>query len=841
VCALTLGLGHSGNGGHTYLKLDAKEFAEDEAVKNLVRRHLLVIDALYTTTDVAFDTAVHDAKRLYPAAGTLKRKGFDDREDGRTHRRTALICDEASVGLTRAEFEKLAAAFDAKLTTEQRAAVDAAMKSGARPATAAPCFVPTPTGTTPKSPTGDDTLARCNKVNIREVARALSIDDLSPACPACGAQGGTSVAFLDEKKGKNTLKCLHDSCGGRSFGPVDLVAKVAFGLDDLKGTKGVVTKILTWFEDRFGIAKAKTNDPKIATTTAAGSTAASPVDAATPMTDDPKDERTVIKTGADLHRVVNETCGLLVKDSNIYCRERRLVRVLPPSDPKSGPEIDELPAATLTERLTALARYTRYDKRAKDWLDVIPGEDIVKATIARKSWNGVRPLVAVTEMPVLRPDGTVLDVPGYDSSTRLLYQPTIEFERVSENPTKADGDAAMGRILNLVKQVPWVSDNDRAAWVCYDLTPVARAAFGGPSPMFASDGNRPSTGKTMVLQAGSIIATGRYLPTFTWTADAAEMDKRITGELLKGSRIVLVDDVKGELGGNPWDALLTATIYGGRVLGTNTNPTVPNLTAWCCSGNNIVVKGDTTRRVVHWRIESPDEAPQDQKDFALGPLLPYVMQNRASLLRDELTILRAFLIAKPKALGLTMGSFEGWASLVAECVAWYGVGDATATRLRLRQEDRSDDVRLARLLREWGEHYGDRPLRIEDVLAEVRREDLRVETTRRLAVKEGDIEANPEHRLGELRAAIVAFVGEREDGLPKAASLGARIRKFAGRVAGGRKLVNEYDTHAKVNFWKVVGHGVMKHDELLAARAAAAPEPEPTVPSPDDVCVTDGV
>jgi hypothetical protein len=43
----------------------------------------------------------------------------------------------------------------------------------------------------------------------------------------------------------------------------------------------------------------------------------------------------------------------------------------------------------------------------------------VAAVHARGIWDGIRHLEAVINFPVLRPDGTVLDRPGYDAGTGL--------------------------------------------------------------------------------------------------------------------------------------------------------------------------------------------------------------------------------------------------------------------------------------------------------------------------------------------------------------------------------------------------------------------------------------
>src|SRR5690606_5260384 len=124
--------------------------------------------------------------------------------------------------LTVDELQALVGYYRRMLTAEQRAAV--AKTLGLRPAR--------PPSRACSGGSRHGGLAACNQVPIREVAARLGIDPDKPVCPACGSGGsGSDVAFLDEL---NLLNCKHNRCSGRpNRTPVDLVAKVAFGCDNL--------------------------------------------------------------------------------------------------------------------------------------------------------------------------------------------------------------------------------------------------------------------------------------------------------------------------------------------------------------------------------------------------------------------------------------------------------------------------------------------------------------------------------------------------------------------------------------------------------------------------------
>src|SRR5260370_30981644 len=55
-------------------------------------------------------------------------------------------------------------------------------------------------------------------------------------------------------------------------------------------------------------------------------------------------------------------------------------------------------------------------------IHIAPPDDIVRNITTRPSWP-FRPLEAIIEFPVFRPDGTLILQPGYDMDTRLYYAP----------------------------------------------------------------------------------------------------------------------------------------------------------------------------------------------------------------------------------------------------------------------------------------------------------------------------------------------------------------------------------------------------------------------------------
>src|SRR5690606_23303471 len=128
-------------------------------------------------------------------------------------------------------------------------------------------------------------------------------------------------------------------------------------------------------------------------------------------------------------RVVDEAVQALALDRDLYQRDAQLAQVVRAEEPDDfiaagTPQIRTVPPAQLKERLSRVAVWQRYDARTKEWMATKPPGDVVAAVLERRSWPTVRPIAGVLETPSMRPDGTIIQTPGYDESTGWLYQPT---------------------------------------------------------------------------------------------------------------------------------------------------------------------------------------------------------------------------------------------------------------------------------------------------------------------------------------------------------------------------------------------------------------------------------
>ena len=127
--------------------------------------------------------------------------------------------------------------------------------------------------------------------------------------------------------------------------------------------------------------------------------------------------------------------------------------------------------------------------------------------LAPRSWQGLRPLRGVTGSPVLRPDGTLLQAPGYDHATGLLLEPRIPVAQVPARPSASDVAWAKHLLLDKVlRDFPWVALADRANYLAMLITQIIRPRLlGAPVPFSPFTATAPGSGKTLLAAIPGVL------------------------------------------------------------------------------------------------------------------------------------------------------------------------------------------------------------------------------------------------------------------------------------------------------------------------------------------------
>lgn len=522
------------------------------------------------------------------------------------------------------------------------------------------------------------------------------------------------------------------------------------------------------------------------------------------------DDRPVIVVTHEEYQVNDQAIRALSANPGLFQRNFKLISVARDSKPKGGasprvrrpegtPIIRPVQAAKLREDLTRVARWREVKKDRNGETRERPAHPpdwSVNAILAREQWPEIRYLAGVVEGPSLRPDGSVIDRPGYDPDTGLLYIPNDSFPKVDREASWEEARIAASDLLDVVKDFPF-KEGHGAAWLSGLLTVVARNLIDGPCPLFLFEANASGVGKSLLCDIISIIATGRPMTRTGYYHDPIEMDKQLVATALSGDRVVLFDNLEngGRFGNAALDRALTGRTYRGRLLGRS--EMTPPLDLDCVffgTGNNPILCGDAPRRVIPGRLESPEERPEERDDFSIkvcrcgcnGDLLAHVSLNRAALNVAALTIVRAYILDGKPAQDLTPMDFPEWCGLIRNAVHWATGIDPCSGRKDLEDAD-PERQHHAALLEGW--HEVQTYLNVRGMTAAALLKTLK----------------SPEHaeRFETIRSALADIWPRVKPGeLPSSGSIGMKIQAIRGMNLRGKRFEHiDVDKRAKV--WAV--------------------------------------
>lgn len=511
-----------------------------------------------------------------------------------------------------------------------------------------------------------------------------------------------------------------------------------------------------------------------------------------PPSDDERagaDARPEILAGPELGEAVDAAVEALRHAGNVYVRDGLLVAVTadaaegPIRRDAAAPRIVIFTRDTMLEALARSARWYRTRRSEDGGSERVygrPDGEVARALVAERADALRLPrLAGVVSTPVLRPDGTVLERPGYDPATELLYRPATMFPPVPSRPTQDDVTQATRALLEPLEEFRWESlVHDRPAAIAGSLTPLARHAIGGAVPLFAVDGTAPGCGKGLLTDVMTIIGTGRRAARMTVPRDRGdeEMRKAILAIALEGDAAILLDNVSFPLGTDALCSIVTDLKLKGRLLGVSRMATVSCRASWYATGNGLRFVKDFGRRVFLIRLDPKDERPELRR-FSRN-LLDYLTKERARLTVAGLTLLRAFSCAgRPSHGGIRIGSFEDWDDLVRGAMIWAGLGDPAAGRERVYEAADADFDALRGLAAAIYEVKGGVPWTCAELLQAADGSD-------------------------DLRQSIEVFCDQPD---VRAVSLGKRLEARKGRVVEGKRIVRlrELESRSKVARWRV--------------------------------------
>jgi hypothetical protein len=514
-----------------------------------------------------------------------------------------------------------------------------------------------------------------------------------------------------------------------------------------------------------------------------------------------------ITLSTDLSYMVNATQQALMHmpgAPHIFQRARQLCLIAhgitPPKWLQRAPDapvIVPLDREYLIEMANQAADWQKYTKRTNTFEAVFPPTQVLKTLLARP-FQPFPLLEGVIQCPTLRPDGSLLNTPGYDVDTGLYLDTNgTTYPAIPTKPTLDQARSAIGTLQQVFIDFPFTATHHFSAVLAAVLTLVARYTFQGNVPLFAATATTRGSGKGLLVDTIATIATGRTAPHWPQTMDEEEERKRILTLALDGDPLVLIDNVTRPLGSAPLDAALTAQTFKDRILGKTQSREAPMNAVFFASGNNLAYQGDMARRVLPIELDPKMEKPEERTGFTHPRLLAWTQEQRPALVVAALTILKAYFTAGCPTNNITpLGSFEAWSDLIRSALVWAGEQDPCEGRKDIEAQSDPQYEAFHDLLQCW------------DTCYKTEKHGVSVKRAVQEAVNWGatkDPKQQPflPNDYDHLRDALGFFDPKYDGRSLRTDKVGYTLRAWKGRVIEQMWFANTQDSHTKVQLWRV--------------------------------------
>ncbi|ALG14473.1 hypothetical protein AOZ06_01590 [Kibdelosporangium phytohabitans] len=427
-------------------------------------------------------------------------------------------------------------------------------------------------------------------------------------------------------------------------------------------------------------------------------------------------DRPTIRVGADPETIRALTGALdtrVIPDTYVTDGAPVVIEAVSGSgDVTSGDEDVALPLTVSVLRPPLLASLlAEHTTVISDKGEESPKREVLAAVLARQAWPGLPPLRRIISTPVLRPNGTLLQVPGYDPATGFYLTTTATpLQPVPETPTTEQVNDAHRFLLDkFLADFPWREEADRANYIALLITPIIRPFTRALSPFAIVDATMPGSGKTILTSCVGLLVGQRVL---TWTDSEEELRKSITTVLADSVGAVVFDNlVEGHTVNSAVLArLVTERTWADRRLGTNSAAVYDNDRLWLATGNNIHTGGDMASRTVWVRLDPNCPRPEARTGFTIPNLDSWILDpaNRAEVLRHVLTLILDWTAhGAPLSDAVPeMRQFTRWARYVGGFLEHHGIPGFLANADAGRELDEEGGEWRAFLLR-WRTLHGD--------------------------------------------------------------------------------------------------------------------------------------
>lgn len=429
----------------------------------------------------------------------------------------------------------------------------------------------------------------------------------------------------------------------------------------------------------------------------------------------------------ELPQIIPQIMGRMLLDGEVFERGGRLMRL-------ADGELVVVEKPWLQTNLERAYSFMVFDARSGDWARRDCPEKIASRVMAARGSWGLPKVTGLVSFPVMRPDGSVINKPGYDDSTGLLYLNDNIDTPLPHPLDKAGLVEAMRRIWEPFAKFPFDGDVSRGVFFSALLTTVCRPTL-PTAPGFLIRAYSAGTGKTLLSECLMDLAGAPVKAMPLPEGNSEEIGKRLYSILLTGRAGAILDNLSGVIDSADLCVMLTSAEPEGRILGQSEIRSAVNRVLWVLNGNNVTAGGDTFRRILPVTLDANCESPETRK-FTFNPR-ELVRANRDSLRADLLSVLLTYQWEGAPVVGDGgLGSFDEWERLVRQCLCWLireGVTPAPmADPVEVMALSKSEDpfhLQHAEVLESWHDVYGGSVVQVREVTGLIDQPDFNTSPT----------------------------------------------------------------------------------------------------------------
>lgn len=505
----------------------------------------------------------------------------------------------------------------------------------------------------------------------------------------------------------------------------------------------------------------------------------------------------IIVNGRQLADISDESLDVLVEMNEpprFFCRGGEKVTVH--ADENARTRIESISNDLLRRHLSQNARWVSVEvvgfeegEEVLEKKNAYPPVPVMKDLLVR-DWDDVPALGGLVEIPILRPDGSMLATNGYDAESKLWMNlpDGLVIPTVPDTPTADDVLRAIELLDEAINEFPFEDGASRANALGLILSAVFRTSVRGLIPMAVIDAPVQGTGKTFLVSLASVIATGRSAPlSAAPNGNDEELRKRLTAVFLVDEPMIVFDNVDRVLRSSLLAGAITSETWTDRPLNVSKIVNLSQHAVWVATGNNVELAGDLPRRCYPIRLD-PKMAQPARRRFKRPDLLNWAREHRGDLLWACFALARHwYLQDRPKPDGAPWATFDEWRQFIGGILQAAGVSGFLDSLGELQEGADPDMVAWIRLLSYWlAEHEG-KLVSTKMLLASLTIYGQTEEWPKSLA-ESLDHAAGESSKVGRLSRALSSRKDRffTDDGL--------RIEQ-AGR-----------DAHQKINLWRVISN-----------------------------------